>query len=268
MLFNKCVKEPNFIDLYMEIVDQLFAKFKVPKGQTSELNFKKMFLNYCQKKLQDKENDILMMAPTGEDDEVLMEKKERIRGSVKLIAELFVRGAIPDDYVKLCLDKLFNKTTGDNIESACLLLQGIGKKLYQYFAFEAKSTTLEKKPKLKVKVMTRELFDGYLDKLIGLEQEEGLVSRTKFAIKDLVRERDKDWNNAFDLFPVAKEGKKEAVIYKKKIKEPGTLEDKKEAKEEEVDIEVGHKVLETVFGKDLKRYLKSELEEKIRVSGV
>jgi hypothetical protein len=246
----------------MEIADQLFAKSKAAKGKPNELNFKKMFLNYCQKKLQSKENDILMMAPTGEDDEVLMEKKERIRGSVKLIAELFVRGAIPDDYVKLCLDKLFNKVTDDNIESACLLLQGTGKKLYEYFAFEAKQTTLQKKPKLKVKVFNKELFSSYLKKLIELEEGDTLASKTKFTIKDLIQERDKDWSNAFNLFAATEEGKKETIIYRKKIKEP---EEKKDIKEEGPEIEIGQKVLETVFGKDLERYLKSELEEKIRV---
>jgi len=203
------------------------------------------------------------MAPTGEDDEVLMEKKERIKGSVKLIAELFIRGAIPDDYVKLCLDKLFNKVTNDNIESACLLLRGIGKKLYEYFAFEAKQTTLQKKPKLKVKSFCKELFGSYLERLIELEQGDILVSKTKFAIKDLIHERDKVWSNAFNLFSITEEGKKETIIYRKKIKEP---EEKKDIKEEEPEIEVGQKVLETVFGKDLERYLKSKLEEKIRVS--
>lgn len=260
MLFSKCVNEPNFIDLYMEIVDQFFAKFKPTKEKPSELSFKKMFLNYCQKKLQSKENDILMMAPA--ENEVVMEKRERIRGSVKLIAELFVRGAIPDDYVKLCIGKLLNRVTDDNVESLCLLLQGIGKKLYEYFAFEAKLTTLKKRPKLKVKAINKELFDSYLEKLIELEQDDKLAAKTKFLIKDLINERDKKWNNAFDLFPVTAEGKSDVIVYRKKIKEP---EAKEEPSIEQPVAGAQSKVLDSAFGKDLKRYLKSALEERIRV---
>ena len=228
MLFNKSVKEPKFIDLYMEIVDQLFAKFKTQKDKPNELDFRKMFLEYCQIQLQAKENDILMMAPTGEDDEVLLEKKARIMGSVKLIADLFVRGAIPDDYVKLCIEKLMSKIMDDNIESVTLLLQGIGKKLYEYFAFKAKLNTLKKKPKLRVKKLNKELFDGYIQKLIELEHNENLTSKSKFAIRDLTTARDKDWNNAFDQFPVAKEGgkSKENIVYIKKVKDANKTEDK------------------------------------------
>eukprot|EP01022_Parablepharisma_sp_SALTPOND_P012045 TRINITY_DN1538_c0_g1_i1.p3 TRINITY_DN1538_c0_g1~~TRINITY_DN1538_c0_g1_i1.p3 ORF type:complete len:588 (-),score=81.04 TRINITY_DN1538_c0_g1_i1:256-2019(-) len=271
MLFNKCVNEPNFIDLYMEIVDQLFIKFKVPKGKPKGLQFKRPFLDYCQKKLKAKENDILLMAPTGEYDEVLMEKKDRIMGSVKLIAKLFVYGAIPDDYVKLCLDKLLKKAMDDNVESAAVLLQGIGQKLYEYFAFEAKLTTLTKKPKLKVKKFTKETFDDYIDKLVSLKQTATLSSKTKFAIQDLVDARDKVWSNAFNQFPVSKEAgkfKEDIVAYRKKSKAPPEEKIVSPVKEPEVVPEPPEKSLaeQNVFGRNLDKLHKSKLEEKIRVS--
>ncbi len=271
MLFNKCLKEPNYIDLYMEIVDQLFAKFR----ENKELNFRKLFLTYCQTKLQAQENDILLMATAGEDDETVMKKKERILGSVKLIAELFVRGAVPDDYVKLCLDKLLSKSIEDNIESAVFLIQGIGKKLYEYFAFESKLTTLTKKPKLKVRKFTKELFDDYIDKLIALKQTDKLTSRVKFAIQDLVDARDKDWANAFNQFPVPKQPgkpKEDIVAYRKKSKsiekpevpqekpkEPAAVEAKPAVPERRVQAE------QSVWGRSLEKYNKSKLEEKNRV---
>jgi len=278
MLFSKSVKEPNFIDLYMEIVDQFFAKFKVLKDK--ELNFKKMFLIHCQEKLHAQENDILLMATSGEDEEVFMKKKERIRGSVKLIAELFIRGAIPDDYVKLCLDKLMNKSIEDNVESAICLLQGIGKKLYEYFAFEAKLTTLTKKPKLKVKKFNKELFDDYIDKLIAFKQSDQISSRVKFAIQDLIDARDMDWNNAFNQFPVLKQAgkiKEDIVAYRKKtksIEKPESPPQKKdvvvpaekpetEAKLESAEAKAAAE--QNVFGRNLQKYHKSKLEEKSRV---
>ncbi len=266
----------------MELVDRLFLKFKGPKGKPKEHDFKRTFLDYCQKKLQAKENDILMMAPTGEDDEVLLEKKDRIMGSVKLIAELFVRGAIPDDYVKICLDRLLQKTMGDNIESAAVLLQGIGKKLYEYFAFEAKLTTLTKKPKLKVKKFTKEAFDDYIDKLIAFKQAEAIPSQVKFAIQDLVDARDKVWNTAFNQFPVSKQAGKisEGVVaYRKKSKSIEKPEEKAAtvpAKATTTELEVVPETTETkgekgpaepanIFGKNLDKYHKSKLDEKSRV---
>ena len=277
MLFSKCVQEPNFIDLYMELADQLFNKFKTEK--TKDLDFKGMFLVHCQMKLQGQDNDILLMAASGEDEDVIMKKKERIRGSVRLIAELFIRGAIPDDYVKICLDKLMNKSIEDNIESAIYLLNGIGKKLYEYFAFEAKLTTLPKKPKLKVKKMTKELLDDYIDKLIAMKQSDKISSRVKFAVQDLVDSRDKVWSNAFNQFPVAKQVgkiKEEIVAYRKKTKsieksespdkvkpasEPAVLPATK-AEEEKKPAE------QNILGRNLDKYHKSKLEEKNRVLNI
>ena len=270
MFFSKCVREPNFIDLYMEVADQLFIKFKAEKAKG--LNFKQLFLKHCQEKLQSQENDILLMSSLGEtDDDVTMKKKERIRGNVKLIAELFARGLIPDDYVKLCLDKLMSKMIEDNVESSIYLLQGIGKKLYEYFAFEAKLTTLTKKPKLKVKKLSKEMFDDYIDKLIALKQTDKISSRVKFDIQDLVDTRDKDWSNAFNQFPVQKQGgkaKEDIVAYRKKTKSIEKAEPEAASVKPgvpEVPEVVDKKDKGTVLGRNLEKYHKSNIEEKSRV---
>jgi len=269
MLYNKCVKEPNYLDLYMELIDQLIIKFKSSKLKPKEFNFKKMWLEQCQISLQSKENDILLMAPSGED-EVLMQKKERIMGSVKLIAALFIRGAIPDDYVKLSLDKLMNKTMDDNIESVITLMQGIGRKLYEYFAFEAKQTTIPKKPKIKVKKFTKEIFDSYLDELIKIKQTDSVSAKTKFLIQDLIDARDKVWSLAFNKFPVTKEAGKmptKIVEYRKKVKpeeKAAELIEKPEMPNIEISTEK-ISVEESIFGKSLEKYHKSKLEEKTRV---
>ncbi len=266
MIFNKCIKEPNYIDLYMEIVDQLFAKFKANK----DLNFKRLFLNYCQEKLQAQDNDILLIATGEEDDDTVMKKKERIMGSMRLIGELFVRGAVPDEYVKQCLDTLMNKALDDNVDSAVCLLRGIGKRLYQYFAFEAKLTTMTKRPKLRVKKFTKEMLDDYIDRLVALRQTDKLSSRVKFAIQDLVDAKNKDWSNAFDRFPVPKQpgkAKEDIVAYRKKTKStdrpeppqtsPSLPATKVEAPERKTGV--------LFLGKELDRYHKSHMDEKNRV---
>ena len=255
----------------MELVDQFFVKFKTPKGKPKDSDFKKMFLEYCQKKLQARENDILLIASKSEEDEILMLKKERIMGSVRLIAELFIRGAVPDDYVKASLDRLFKKTMDDNVESAVALLQGIGKKLYEYFAFEAKLTTLTKKPKLTVKKLTKEIIDDYIDKLLSLKHSDAVSSKAKFAIQDLVDARDKVWNAAFNQFPVSKQvvgkTKEDIVAYRKKSKNVPE-ESPKEQEESKAAPEIPGNTTaleQSTFGKSLEKYNKSKLDEKVRV---
>lgn len=287
MLFNKCLKEPNYIDLYMELADALFFKFK-HDTEKQGLNFKKLFLSKCQAKLQSQEGDLLMLSPIEErDEEVSINKKERIYCSVKLIAELFTRGTIPDTFVKSCIDKLMKKSMEENIENALHLLLGIGKKLYQYFAFEAKLTTLKRKPKLKVSVFTKELLDDYIDQLVALNQGDKLSSRLKFMVQDVIQARDKDWSNAFDQFPVAKvspgKGKEEIIAYRKKTKsidkkeDPAKEEEKAKAevakqpgveenkKLEELEMRKKSTNEKNVFSKNLDRYQKSLLDQKYRV---
>lgn len=284
MLFSKCIKEPNYIDLYMELVDAFFTKFK-SDPEKKALNFRKLFLSRCQAKLQAQENDLLMLSPQKEgDEEVILNKKERIFGSVKLIAELFVRGTIPDTFVKNCIDKLLKMSMEENVENAIHLLLGIGKKLYQYFAYEAKLTTLKRKPRLIVNVMTKELFDDYIDKLIALNQEGKLSSRVKFLVQDVITARDKEWSNAFDQFPVVKpqgKAKEDIVAYRKKTKSIEKKEGEEEKKavvppqvlptpEQNVKIDEQEKRrnmtnVKNVFGKNLEKYQKSSLDQKYRV---
>ena len=276
MLFSKSIKEPNFIDLYMELVDQLFVKFKARTNEAG-LDFKKLFLSHCQSKLQTQDNDIFLMSSLEEgDDEVKLKKKERIYGSVKLISELFIRGAIPDEFVKNSLDKLLKKSLEDNVENAAHLLLGIGKKLYEYFAFEAKLTTSTKRPKLRIKMFTKEVLDDYVDQLVAAAQTDKLSSRVKFLVQDCVTARDQVWSGAFNQFPVAKplgKAKEDIIAYRKKTKsvdrpEVPPREPAKEAKETKAEEEKERKkeTVETiVLGRNVEKYHKSKMEEHNRV---
>lgn len=278
MLFSKSIKEPNFIDLYMELVDQFFIKFKGSNNEAG-LDFKKLFLSYCQGKLQTQDNDIFLMSSLEEaDDDVQLKKKERIFGSVRLIAELFVRGAIPDDFLKNSLDKLLKKSLEDNIENAAHLLLGIGKKLYEYFAFEAARTTLTKKPKLRIKVFTKELLDDYVDKLVAATQTDALSSRVKFLVQDCLTARNKVWSAAFNQFPVANpigKAKDEVIVYRKKTQsvdkasppphEAKKAEETKEAKVGEEETKKKEVTELMVLGRNVAKYHKSKMEERHRV---
>ena len=267
MLFNKCVKEPNYIDLYMELVDNLNLKFNIKTAKGEEgLNFRKHFLTLCQKKLENPENDLLFMASLEDsDDDVRMNKRQRLFGNVKLIAELFNRGLAPDSFVKTCIDKLMKKTMEDNIENAIYLIQGIGKKIYEYFANETKPpVATTKKHKLWVKELSKEIFDEYIDQLIAVKQTDKISSRVKFLIEDLVRAREQNWSLAFQVQPVRKDG----VTYRKKVvslnetraemSDLGTKLDEHEKRKKSINEQ-------NMFGTNLEKYHKTKVEEKTRV---
>ena len=116
ILFNKCVKEPSYIDVYMQLADQLFRKFNVPKGKPipngmEGMNFKKIFLTFCQKTFENQENeDFLKDLPNDlDEEEKKLKKKQRIFGNMKLIGQLFIRGDISDIVVKTCVERLLKE---------------------------------------------------------------------------------------------------------------------------------------------------------------
>ena len=280
-MFNKCVAEPKYIELYMNLADQFLTKFCPKKKEAKEvekenplnLNFKKLFLTLCQSKLENPDNDLLFLVSTeGKNEEVVMEKKARLYGSIRLIAELFVRGLAPDTFVKNCLDKLMKSTMEENIESAVQLLLRIGGKLYEYFAFKNEGENLKKKPKLWITVFNKESIDDYVDKLSALKQGDKISSRVKFLIVDLMRAKDEMWTLAYELIPPVPESKtngKKKIVYRKKTgstheSAPSEIDHIKKVEQRELRK---HSINEkNVFGVNLELYHKSKIEEKIRVT--
>eukprot|EP01022_Parablepharisma_sp_SALTPOND_P031848 TRINITY_DN818_c2_g1_i1.p4 TRINITY_DN818_c2_g1~~TRINITY_DN818_c2_g1_i1.p4 ORF type:complete len:458 (-),score=66.86 TRINITY_DN818_c2_g1_i1:2289-3662(-) len=296
ILFNKCVKEPKYIHLYIELVDQLFRKFsltklKEPGKENLGLNFRRMFLDLCQEAFENRENENFLKELPSDltEEEKAFKKKQRIFGNMKLIGELFSHGAINDTIVVQCMEKMKKEGSEGSIENICHLLMTVGKKLYEYFAFEARLTTLTKKPRLRIKVINKELFDDYIDYLVAIKQTDKITSRVKFLIQDLIDIRDNDWSNAFNQFPVTKPlgGKEEIIAFRKKTKSieasgspaRSSISESKalEKPSAEEAAEIPDAKLETrefrkrslnernVFGKNLEKYQKTHFEEKLRV---
>jgi translation initiation factor 4G len=288
ILFNKCVKEPSFIDVYMQLADQLFKKFNVPKGQPipqgkEGMNFKKVFLTFCQTTFEHQENEDFLKEMPGDldEEEKKQKKKQRIFGNMKLIGQLFIRGDLSDIVVKACVERLLKEDKEESIENACNLILTIGKKLYERYAFDAHQTTLKKKPKVRVKNITKEIFDDYIDQIVALKQTEKISSRVKFMIQDVIDARDQDWNNAFDYFVVQpKQGNPAAAIaLRKKTKSIEKQEQNLppvEAKKEEQIVSTDPKLEQrelrkksvneqNIFGRNIENYQKAMVDEKIRV---
>ena len=287
ILFNKCVKEHNYIDVYMKLVDQLLRKFKVPKGKEADktgqvLNFKKMFIDNCQSTFEEKSTEEFMKAlPSDLDEEEKKQKKrQRMFGNTKLIGQLFIRGVIPEIVVKNCLDRLFKDIKEDNVENVCHLLTTIGRKMYEKFAFDAQQTTSTKKPKIRLKNLNKESFDDYVDRLITLKQADGITSRVKFMIQDVIDAKNEDWNNAFDKFPVpprSGKGHENIAAYYKKTKSidkpevpaPGPEVKAPEAipdpKLEQHELRKKSMNEQNVLGRNIEKFQKTQIEERVRV---
>ena len=157
----------------------------------------------------------------------------------------------------------------------------IGKKFYERFAFDAHQTTIKKKPKVRVKNITKEIFDDYIDQLVSLKQAEFVSSRIKFVIQDLIDARDQDWNNAFDYFPMPQQHGKQSenIALRKKTRsiekqEPIITPPPVQAPESPVsDAKLQQRELrkksvneQNVFGRNIEKFQKTKLDEKIRVS--
>ncbi len=286
ILFNKCVKEHTYIDVYMQLVDQLLHKFRVsakPKEGDLGLNFKKYFIDKCQSTFEEKSPDEFLKELPGDldEEEKKQKKRQRMFGNTKLIGQLFIRGAIPDFVVKSCFDRLFKEPKEDNIENLCHLFLTIGRKMYEKFAFDAQQTTSTKKPKIRLKLLSKESFDDYVDRLVAMKQLDGLTSRIKFMIQDVIDARNDDWNNAFDKFPVpARPGAYEAKgvsAYRKKtksIEKPESaippvpapkVEGPPDPKLAQHELRKKSMNEQNVFGRNIEKFQKTELDERVRV---
>lgn len=305
IFFNKCVKEPNYIEVYMMLAENLFKKFKVvketyakgkeeqaqtysPSKETTQakdpikLDFRSKFLRICERTFKDQENeDFLKDMPADlDEEEKKQKKKQRIFGNMKLIGHLYIRGYIGIIAVKQCMEKFLKNITEDNIENACALLLTIGRAIYEGFAYEAYRTTNKKKPKVKLKGIKKEEFDDYIDKLVELKQTDKVSSRIKFMIQDVIEARDQDWGNAFDYIEVPPQyvKKAEAVALRKKTRSiekqeslvPPTIQ--KTPQEIIPDPKIEQRELrkksvneQNVFEINLEKYKKTMIDQKIRM---
>lgn len=275
ILFNKCVNEHTYIDLYMKLVDQLFHKFRQTKKL---LNFKKLFIEKCQLTFEEAPDDFLKELPGDLDEEEKKQKKrQRMLGNTKLIGQLFIRGALADIVVISCFARLFKDPKDDSIENLCHLFLTIGKPLYEKYAADADQAMSPKKSKIRIKTLSKETFDDHIDRLIELKQTPGLPSRLKFMILDVIEARNKDWNNAFDKFvvPAHASNGKEVLIYRKRTKSvdrceaPPVKSETLSAADPKVEMhEMRKKSMneQNVFGRNIERFKKTQIDERIRVS--
>lgn len=267
MLFNKCVKEPKYIHLYIKLVDQLLKKFAACRSGDSRSalgpNFRRTFLNLCQEAFENRHSsDFLKDLPAdATEEERDFRRKQQMLGSMRLIGELFAHGIVTDTVLIQCIESTKTEKSEENIEVMANLLLTVGKKAYEYFAFEARAAVHTKKPRLRITKLSKELFEDYIDYLISIKQNDKVTTRVKFLIQDVIDARDKEWMEAFD--GQRKLGGRREVEFRRKKSAESVLPD-----EELERSEKGKRSLNehNVFGRSLEKYHKTLFSEKLRVA--
>eukprot|EP00824_Muranothrix_gubernata_P022621 TRINITY_DN553_c0_g1_i1.p1 TRINITY_DN553_c0_g1~~TRINITY_DN553_c0_g1_i1.p1 ORF type:complete len:766 (+),score=198.79 TRINITY_DN553_c0_g1_i1:82-2379(+) len=280
LLFNKSIKDVPYIDLYMGLYDKLNRKFNKKRPSPDNYDFRGYFVSHCQHTFENKDSDEYMryMPKDMDADEKRYKKRQRIFGNMKLIGELYIRGALPDAVVITCINTLFTEVNEEKVENLCHLLKKIGKSLYEYYAYVNNQTNIKTKPKLKAKNFSKENFDEYIDKLAEIRQGSSVTSRVKFMIQDVLEARDKEWSLCFNQFVVRKKilkpGLEDTLVYRKKEKTSfETRQEKVEVFEEDIEdpkyLRTQRKktsINETnIFGINIEKYQKIKLDETVRL---
>jgi hypothetical protein len=208
ILFNKSVKESLYVEYYMELCDQMMKKYK-----GKEPNFRKLFISKCQSLFEETKQDMYDSTLNDVDEDERKEKsKTRLLNNIILIGELFVRGALTESILQSIIERLLKDKTESSVENLCKIFSKIGETVYTAFAYQQEQTSKKKKPSIKLKAITKEIFDEYIDNLIEYKNDEKISSRIKIAIQDIIDARDDKWVKAFDEF-VVKENSNNKVVF-------------------------------------------------------
>ena len=106
-------------------------KFKSP-----EKNFRKMFIQKCQSIFDNNfDNEYDTVLKDVDEEERKQKHKLRLLGNMKLIGELYIRGALNDNVLVQCFNKLLSLKSEDSLENMCQLILKVGEKLYLYYAY-------------------------------------------------------------------------------------------------------------------------------------
>ena len=136
----------------------MFQKFD--DEENVEMNFKKLLLKRCYKHLNESD-EVTQTSLTDEDkEEVAYKRKVRAFGNIRLIADLFTRGYVPDDIIENTL-ALNSDVNDDSVQKMCIFMTKIG----EYVIKNPSSGTI-----------TREYFTEKVDEMLLLREDDRISS--------------------------------------------------------------------------------------------
>lgn len=197
LLFEAAVQQPTFVAMYADLcreLDAVLPEFDEPDtGRTT--SFRKMLANTCQEEYEGagalRERALASPAGSAEREESERLAKQRLLGTIRLIAELFKKGQVNDRIMLLILADLLGGGAGhepsiESVEAVCELLTTAG-------------GTLERNDK------ARPRLDAAFATLQALAANARTYpSRVRFLIRDVVELRTQRWVPRREAFTAKK----------------------------------------------------------------
>jgi len=139
-IFDKAVGEPAYAEMYAELCRRLSESTPQVEQHGEIHTFKRMMLKKCydnfMNEAEEEEPDQMAGEQQEEADERFNAAKKRMFGNVTLIGELFKKGLLTLNIIKICITLLLEESIEEpdcrDIEALCLLLSSVGQQLTEY----------------------------------------------------------------------------------------------------------------------------------------
>lgn len=174
LVFEKAVSEPTFTFLYADLCLRLskeLPEFPPPAGETKPIAFRKVLLNTCHDEFEAAREARLSLKKrteaglSGEEAEEAERKvKMRTMGTVRLIANLYLKGEVPQWVMSELVQDLLHPPKGqttdeDDVEALCEMFTVAGKALDERAQEDkGKDGKTSEKAKIEVRMLGGEVY--------------------------------------------------------------------------------------------------------------
>lgn len=185
-IFDKALMEPTFCEMYAKFCVQLAAGLPEFYEDNEKVVFKRVLLNKCQEEFERDEREQAEAEQAEEHGEEKVSAEERrakkaaarrrMLGNIRFIGELYKESMLTERIMHECIKKLigeFQHPEEENVEALCKLMSTIGHMIDH--------------PKAK------EHIDAYFFRMTKMSNNQGLPSRLRFMLRDLIDLRKNGW---------------------------------------------------------------------------
>lgn len=186
-IFDKALMEPTFCEMYAKFCVQLAAGLPEFYEDNEKVVFKRVLLNKCQEEFERDEREQAEAEKAEEHGEKKLSAEERqekkaaarrrMLGNIRFIGELYKESMLTERIMHECIKKLigeFQHPEEENVEALCKLMSTIG-----HMIDHAKA---------------KEFIDAYFDRMTKMSNNQGLPSRLRFMLRDLIDLRKNGWH--------------------------------------------------------------------------
>lgn len=185
-IFDKALMEPTFCEMYAKFCVQLAAGLPEFYEDNEKVVFKRVLLNKCQEEFERDEREQAEAEQAEEHGEGKLSAEERrekkaaarrrMLGNIRFIGELYKESMLTERIMHECIKKLigeFQHPEEENVEALCKLMSTIGHMIDHSKA--------------------KEHIDAYFFRMTKMSNNQGLPSRLRFMLRDLIDLRKNGW---------------------------------------------------------------------------